>query len=34
VVGVTRNCVVTIFSRLELPEFKTYIRGEILPLIA
>jgi len=34
VVGVTRNCVVTIFSRLELPEFKTFIRGEILPLIA
>ncbi len=34
VVGVTRNCVVTIFSRLELPEFKTYIRGEILPLVA
>ncbi len=34
VVGVTRNAVVTIFSRLELPEFKTYIRGEIVPLIA
>ena len=34
VVGITRNSVVTIFSRLELPEFKTYVRGEILPLIA
>ncbi|MDV3278525.1 MAG: hypothetical protein LYZ69_08710 [Nitrososphaerales archaeon] len=34
IVGVTRNAVVTIFSRLELPEFKTYIRGEIIPLVA
>jgi hypothetical protein len=34
VVGVTRNAVVTIFSRLELPDFKTYIMGEIIPLIA
>jgi hypothetical protein len=34
VVGVTRNCVVTVFSRLELPEFKSYIKGEIVPLIA
>jgi len=34
VVGVTRSSVVTIFSRLELPEFKSYIRGEIIPLIA
>ncbi len=33
VVGVTRNTVVTVFSRLELPEFKDYIRGEILPLV-
>ncbi len=33
VVGVTRNSVVTCFSRLELPEFKSYIRGEIVPLI-
>ncbi|MDV3244228.1 MAG: hypothetical protein LYZ66_03490 [Nitrososphaerales archaeon] len=33
IVGVTRNSVVTVFSRLELPEFKTYIRGEIIPLI-
>jgi len=34
IVGLTRNSVVTVFSRLELNEFKTYIRGEILPLIA
>ena len=34
VVGVTRNAVVTVFSRLEMPDFKTYIRGEIIPLIA
>jgi hypothetical protein len=33
VVGVTRNSVVTCFSRLELPEFKSYIKGEIIPLI-
>jgi hypothetical protein len=33
VVGVTRNSVVTCFSRVELPEFKSYIRGEIVPLI-
>ena len=34
VVGVTRNCVVTVFSRTELPEFKRYVKGEILPLIS
>jgi len=33
VVGVTRNCVVTVFSRTELPEFKRYVKSEILPLI-
>jgi hypothetical protein len=33
IIGVTRNSVVTVFSKLELPEFKNYIRGEILPLI-
>ena len=33
VVGLTRNCVVTAFSRVELPEFKTFIRSEIVPLI-
>src|SRR5690242_607360 len=33
VVGVTRNSVVTCFSRADLPEFKKYIKNEILPLI-
>jgi len=33
VVGVTRNSVVTVFSRVDLPEFKTFIRSEIVPLI-
>jgi hypothetical protein len=33
IVGVTRNSVVTVFSRLELPELKSYVRGEIIPLI-
>ena len=33
VVGVTRNCVVTVFSRTELPDFKGYVKNEILPLI-
>ena len=34
VVGVTRNAVVTVFSRTDLPEFKNYIRSEILPIIS
>ncbi len=34
VLGVTRNCVVTGFSRMEMLEFSSFIRGEILPLIA
>jgi hypothetical protein len=34
VVGVTRNAVVTVFSRLDLPDFKQFIKNEILPLIA
>jgi len=33
VVGVTRNSVVTCFSKTDLPEFKRYVRNEILPLI-
>ncbi len=33
VVGVTRNAVVTIFSRADLPEFKSYVKNEILPLL-
>jgi hypothetical protein len=34
VLGVTRNCVVTGFSRMEMLEFSSFVRGEILPLIA
>jgi hypothetical protein len=34
VVGVTRNCVVTVFSRTDLPDFKRYVKNEILPLIS
>jgi hypothetical protein len=33
VVGVTRNCVVTVFSRTDLPDFKRYVKNEILPLV-
>jgi len=33
VVGVTRNAVVTCFSRADLPEFKVYVKSEILPLL-
>lgn len=34
VVGVTRNCVVTSFSRIDEPEFMAFITKEIFPLIA
>jgi len=34
VVGLTRSCVVTAFSRMEISEFKSYIKGEVYPLIA
>ncbi len=34
IIGVTRNCVVTVFSRADLPEFKNYMRAEILPIIS
>ena len=34
VVGVTRNCVVTCFSRTDLPEFKGYVRNEVFPLVS
>jgi hypothetical protein len=33
-VGVTRNAIVTIFSRLDLPDFKRYLQAEILPLLS
>jgi len=34
VVGITRNCVVTLFSRSEQGEFLGYVFDEILPLIS
>ena len=33
IVGITRNCVVTVFSKIEQPEFIGYIQKEIFPLI-
>lgn len=34
VVGVTRNCVVTLFSQVERNEFLDYVLKEVLPLIS
>lgn len=34
VVGITRNCVITTFSRVELRDFLNCIFGEILPLVS
>jgi hypothetical protein len=34
VVGITRNCVVTLFSRVERDEFLDYVFDEVLPLIS
>jgi hypothetical protein len=34
VVGLTRNSVVTAFSRMELPEFKTFVKDQVYPLVA
>ena len=33
-VGITRNCVVTLFTRVEVKEFLAYIMEEVLPLIS
>ncbi|MBI4362416.1 MAG: hypothetical protein HY558_04500 [Euryarchaeota archaeon] len=33
-VGITRNSIVTLFSRVEEPEFMDYVREEVLPLIS
>jgi hypothetical protein len=33
VVGLTRNCVVTMFSKIELEEFMNYIINDVFPLI-
>ena len=34
VFGLTRNCILTGFSKMEMTEFGSFIRAEILPLIA
>ena len=34
VVGITRNCVVTLFSRMEQKDFVEYVLKEIIPLIS
>jgi len=34
VIGLTRNCVVTAFSRMEMDEFKLFIKDQVFPLIA
>lgn len=34
VVGVTRNAIVTVFTRVDLPDFKRYLHAEILPLLS
>ena len=34
VMGLTRNCILTGFSRMELPEFKLVVKDQVLPLIA
>lgn len=33
VMGLTRNCILTAFSRMDLPEFKLIVRDQIFPLI-
>ncbi|MDG6898395.1 MAG: hypothetical protein JRN24_01520 [Nitrososphaerota archaeon] len=33
IVGLTRSCVVTAFSRMEMPEFKTFVKDQVFPLI-
>lgn len=32
-VGLTRSCIVTSFSRVDLPDFKAFVKREIFPLI-
>ena len=34
VFGLTRNCILTAFSRMELSEFKSFMSGQVFPLIA
>jgi len=34
VFGLTRNCILTAFSKMELAEFKDFLKAQVLPLIA
>lgn len=34
VIGLTRNCVATAFSRMELSEFKVFVKDQVFPLVA
>ena len=34
VLGLTRNCILTAFSRMELSEFKNFVNTQVFPLIA
>jgi hypothetical protein len=34
VFGLTRNCIITAFSKMELDEFKSFIKAQVIPLIA
>ena len=34
VFGLTRNCILTAFSRMDLSEFKSFMAGQVFPLIA
>ncbi|MBI3023532.1 MAG: hypothetical protein HYY68_07400 [Thaumarchaeota archaeon] len=33
IMGLTRNCIITAFSKLDLPEFTSFIKSQIFPLI-
>jgi hypothetical protein len=34
VFGLTRNCILTGFSKMELSEFKNFLESQVLPLVA
>lgn len=33
IMGLTRNCIITAFSKVDLPEFTSFIKSQIFPLI-
>ncbi len=33
IMGLTRNCIITAFSKVDLPEFASFIKSQIFPLI-